>query len=94
MTDKTIHSDDNMIVWTLRALANTIRLEILQLTQTSGLPQSTLAKRLGVSESSISQHITILQNAELVDIEYLRGSRRKYVKAKYTNVNIQFPSPT
>ena len=60
-----------------RALAEPNRREILQLVRDDELTVSEIASRFTISRPAISQHLRILEEADLVDIRP-QGTRRYY----------------
>lgn len=54
---------------TFKALADPTRREILQMLNEKSLSAGEIAKAFGISKPSISHHLNILKNAELVSAE-------------------------
>lgn len=63
----------NDFVTLLKSLADENRFKILEILLSSDLCVGALAHRLGISESSVSQHLQILRKAGLV-----KGEKRGY----------------
>ena len=61
------------LIRVLKALADPTRVQILTLLADGDLCVGALAKRLGVTDSAVSQHLRILREAGLVD-----GEKRGY----------------
>jgi DNA-binding transcriptional ArsR family regulator len=61
------------LVKVFKALSNNVRLEILSLLAEGPLCVNALVNQLNVSQPAVSQHLRILENAELV-----RGSKMGY----------------
>src|SRR5918997_5434549 len=61
----------------LRALAEPRRREILRLVWNQELPAGAIAERFAVTRPAISQHLTVLKAAGLID-ERRDGTRRLY----------------
>ncbi|MGC2447602.1 MAG: metalloregulator ArsR/SmtB family transcription factor [Candidatus Sulfotelmatobacter sp.] len=59
-----------------KAFANPVRLKILDLVGKKAYPVSELRRRLGVSEANLSQHLTVLKSAGI--IETSRTGKRVY----------------
>ena len=57
------------------ALANATTLRILELLSTRGLDVSTVAKKLGLTESTISIDLQELQTLGIIDVTYAKGKR-------------------
>lgn len=67
--------DKNMICSLGRALSSPVRLEILQLLYGKGLIIGEIAKKINIPPSSTAFHLKILEEAGLVRIEELPGTR-------------------
>ncbi|MHA1629502.1 MAG: ArsR/SmtB family transcription factor [Candidatus Heimdallarchaeota archaeon] len=65
------------------ALGNELRLVILKLLESESLCTCVLAETFGMSESSISHHLRILENAGLII-----GSKKGLYTAYYTKSNL------
>jgi DNA-binding transcriptional ArsR family regulator len=61
------------LVKVFKALSNNVRLEILSLLAEGPLCVNALVNQLNVSQPAVSQHLRILENAELV-----RGNKMGY----------------
>jgi DNA-binding transcriptional ArsR family regulator len=61
----------------LRALADPHRREILRLVQHDELPAGQIAANFELTQQAVSQHLTVLKRAGLVD-ERREGTRRLY----------------
>jgi ArsR family transcriptional regulator len=53
---------------TYKILANSKRLEILNLLREQEMPVEELVKTLGISKSNVSQHLALLRHAKLVTV--------------------------
>ena len=62
----------------LRALADPHRRQILRLVQHAELPAGQIAANFDLSQQAVSQHLTVLKRAGLLD-ERREGTRRLYV---------------
>lgn len=62
---------------TLRALRDPTRREILRLLEQADMPAGDIAGRVAITEASVSVHLSMLMNAELVRAEW-RGQRIVY----------------
>ena len=62
---------------TLKAMSDPTRREILQLVQTQELPAGEIAANFPISRPAISQHLTVLKEAGLVE-ERRAGVKRLY----------------
>ncbi len=62
---------------TLQALSDPIRRRILELLKKNDLPVSELAKNFDVALPTLSHHLTVLKNADLVTFQK-RGQERIY----------------
>ncbi|MFX0080418.1 MAG: ArsR/SmtB family transcription factor [Candidatus Hodarchaeota archaeon] len=69
----------------LRVLADTTRLDILEILKDNEMPASKIKERLGRSQSTTSKHLNILVDNNLIDFE--RKNNIKYYKLK-KNINI------
>lgn len=56
--------ESNAIIY--KILANSKRLEILNLLREQEMPVETLVKELGISKANVSQHLALLRHARLV----------------------------
>ena len=59
----------NRLLTTLKALGDETRLKLIHLLLTQDLCGRALARRLGISEAAVSQHLKILREAGLVEGE-------------------------
>ena len=57
------------------ALGNETSLRILELVSTRGLDVSTVANKLGLTESTISVDLQELETIGLIDVTYAKGKR-------------------
>ena len=62
----------------IRALSNETRLEIVKLVRVREMDAGTVARRFKMTRPAVSQHLSVLREAGLVD-ERRVGSRRLYV---------------
>ena len=62
----------------IRALSNETRLEIVKLVRVREMDAGTVARRFKTTRPAVSQHLSVLREAGLVD-ERRVGSRRLYV---------------
>ena len=62
----------------IRALSNETRLEIVKLVRVREMDAGTVARRFKMTRPAVSQHLSVLRQAGLVD-ERRVGSRRLYV---------------
>lgn len=53
---------------TYKILANSKRLEILNLLREQEMPVESLVKELGISKANVSQHLALLRHARLVTV--------------------------
>ena len=53
---------------TYKILANSKRLEILNLLREQEMPVETLVKELGITKANVSQHLAMLRHAKLVTV--------------------------
>ena len=51
-----------------KILANSKRLEILNLLREQEMPVETMVKELGISKANVSQHLALLRHAKLVTV--------------------------
>jgi ArsR family transcriptional regulator, virulence genes transcriptional regulator len=69
----------------LKVLANPIRLKIIYILKDGEeLPVSDLRKELNISKANLSQHITILKNADIVSV--VQKGRYSFVYLKATGL--------
>jgi|JI10StandDraft_1071094.scaffolds.fasta_scaffold100187_3 DNA-binding transcriptional ArsR family regulator len=58
--------ENNAIIY--KILANSKRLEILNLLREQEMPVEELVKELGISKANVSQHLALLRHAKLVTV--------------------------
>jgi predicted transcriptional regulator len=78
----------------IEGLASNIRIEILKLIQTSSLNVGAIAEIMGVAQSTIATNIMILERADLISTEKVKGRKgtQKICKAKYSGFMIDMRS--
>jgi DNA-binding transcriptional ArsR family regulator len=72
---------------TYKILANSKRLEILNLLREQEMPVETLVKELGISKANVSQHLALLRHADLVTV------RRNGTNAYYNIIDPRIVEP-
>ncbi|MGB9553346.1 MAG: ArsR/SmtB family transcription factor [Candidatus Caldatribacteriaceae bacterium] len=80
----------------LKALSTEIRIRILELLNGKKLNVSQIAQELGIPQSTAVVNINILEKAGLVKVENKKGERgsQKVCSAQYSEIIISFPSTT
>jgi len=74
----------------IRALSNETRLEIVKLVRVREMDAGTVARRFKMTRPAVSQHLSVLREAGLVD-ERRVGSRRLYlVRAEAFDEIVEF----
>lgn len=65
-------------------------LKILRMLSSKSLDVSTIAREMGLSEAYISEQVRLLQDLELIQVNYERGKRgiRKICRSAVTKVTI------
>lgn len=72
---------------TYKILANSKRLEILNLLREQEMPVEELVKELGISKANVSQHLALLRHAKLVKVH------RKGLNAFYNIIDPRIVEP-
>ena len=72
---------------TYKILANSKRLEILNLLREQEMPVESLVKELGISKANVSQHLALLRHARLVTVH------RKGLNAFYNIIDPRIVEP-
>ena len=72
---------------TYKILANSKRLEILNLLREQEMPVESLVKELGITKANVSQHLALLRHAELVTV------RRNGLNAYYNIIDPRIVEP-
>lgn len=85
-----IISEPEEIVKISKTLSVMARINILKLTSEKPLDITELSEILHMSKGNISNHVTELENAGLVEVKYENGVKgiRKIVKPKYQKITI------
>jgi DNA-binding transcriptional ArsR family regulator len=73
----------------IRALSNETRFEIVELVRDREMDAGTVARRFKVTRPAVSQHLSVLREAGLVD-ERRVGSKRLYVRAEAFDELVEF----
>ena len=72
---------------TYKILANSKRLEILNLLREQEMPVEALVRELGINKANVSQHLALLRHAELVTV------RRNGLNAYYNIIDPRIVGP-
>ncbi len=64
-----------------KALANPIRVEIIDLLKNGGMSVTELATIVGVSQANLSQHLAILRAKDIVRVRRRRGKAYYYISS-------------
>ena len=85
-----IISDPEEIVKISKTLSVMARVNILKLTSEKPLDITELSELLHMSKGNISNHVTELENAGLIEVKYENGVKgiRKVVRPKYEKIVI------
>ena len=68
----------------LRVLGDQTRLEILDLLRSKEITQADIQKELGITQSTISQHLKTLINSNLIEVE--KKDNKNHYKAKFSEI--------
>lgn len=77
--------EKNSVIY--KILANSKRLEILNLLREQEMPVETLVKELGINKANVSQHLALLRHARLVTVH------RKGINAFYNIIDPRIVEP-
>ncbi len=77
----------------LKALASETRIQILSLIRQKKLNINEIAEKLGLPQSTVATHIAILEDAELIVTESLKARRgtQKLCSPSFQEILVQFP---
>ena len=77
----------------LKALASEPRLEMLALTREKTLNINEIAEELGLPQSTVATHISILEDAGLISTESVKAKKgnQKLCRPSFRDILIQFP---
>lgn len=76
-----------------QALSHVDRLKIIELIEFQNVPINRLKEELQISSSSLSKHLKVLENADLISLTYGKNEfwKQKFVSLNTDTINIHFP---
>lgn len=91
--DLYLNSQDEQSLLVFQALSHVDRLKIIELLNTKSVPLQNLKEELHISASSLSKHLKVLEEANLITLKYGENSERKqrFATLKTDFVTIHFP---